>query len=112
MPAKEQAMVLSRKALLLTILLMLRSLSWAQQFEGDWTAPDFTFQSGEKLSQLRLHYITLGAPQRDASGHVLNAVLMLHGTGGTARSFLSAELGGELFGRQKTPGGPSRTMQH
>jgi homoserine O-acetyltransferase len=83
---------------------MLSGLCWAQQeprypqqFEGDWNVPDFTFQSGEKLAPLRLHYITLGSPQRDAAGHVRNAVLMLHGTGGTSRSFLSAELGGELF---------------
>jgi homoserine O-acetyltransferase len=87
-------------------MLMLSAFCWAQQepsgyprqFEGDWNVPDFTFQSGEKLAQLRLHYITLGSPQRDAAGHVLNAVLMLHGTGGTARSFLSAEFAGELFG--------------
>jgi homoserine O-acetyltransferase len=87
-------------------MLMLSAFCWAQQepsgyprqFEGDWNVPDFTFQSGEKLAQLRLHYITLGSPQRDAAGHVLNAVLMLHGTGGTARSFLSAEFAGQLFG--------------
>src|SRR3989442_6584437 len=91
-------MALSHKALLLVILLMLPALCWAQQFEGDWNVPGFTFQSGEKLPQLRLHYITLGSPERDAAGHVRNAVLMLHGTGGTGRSFLSAELGGELFG--------------
>src|SRR6266481_1027408 len=102
-------MVSSRKTLLVmthALLLSLSSFSWAQQepsgypqqFEGDWIVPDFTFHSGEKLPQLRLHYITLGSPQRDAAGHVRNAVLMLHGTGGTARSLLSAELGGELFG--------------
>src|SRR6059036_460534 len=72
---------------------------YPQQFEGDWNAPDFTFQSGEKLAELRLHYITLGSPERDAAGHVRNAVLILHGTGGIGRNFLSAEFGGELFGK-------------
>jgi homoserine O-acetyltransferase/O-succinyltransferase len=72
---------------------------YPQQFEGDWNVPDFTFQSGEKLAELRLHYITLGAPERDAAGHVRNAVLILHGTGGIGRNFLSAEFGGELFGK-------------
>src|SRR6266480_2078638 len=94
------------KKLLLCLLLAFSAFSWAQQqpsgypqqFEGDWSVSDFTFRSGEKLAQLRLHYITLGSPDRDAAGHVRNAVLMLHGTGGTAQSFLSAELGGELFG--------------
>src|SRR5439155_264078 len=73
--------------------------AFQKQFEGDWNVPDFTFKSGEKLASLRLHYITLGSPERDAAGHVRNAVLILHGTGGTGRNFLSAEFGGELFGK-------------
>jgi homoserine O-acetyltransferase/O-succinyltransferase len=91
----------------LCLLLLLSAFCWAQQdpsgypqkFEGDWSVPDFTFQSGEKLAHLRLHYITLGSPERDAAGHVRNAVLILHGTGGIGRNFLSAEFGGELFGK-------------
>jgi homoserine O-acetyltransferase/O-succinyltransferase len=91
----------------LCLLLLLSAFCWAQQdpsgypqkFEGDWSVPDFTFQSGEKLADLRLHYITLGSPERDAAGHVRNAVLILHGTGGIGRNFLSAEFGGELFGK-------------
>jgi homoserine O-acetyltransferase len=101
-------MAFSRKSsLLTTLLLMVSAFCWAQQnptgyaqqFEGDWNVPDFTFQSGERIPTLRLHYITLGSPQRDADGHVRNAVLILHGTGGIARNFLSAEFGGELFGK-------------
>ena len=88
-----------RKILILAILLMLSPFCWAQQFEGDWNVRDFTFKSGEKLPELRLHYITLGSPERDAAGHVRNAVLILHGTGGIGRNFLSAEFGGELFGK-------------
>src|SRR5215813_6723515 len=76
---------------LLTLLLLPSAFGWAQQdasrypqqFEGDWSVPNFTFKSGETLPQLRLHYITLGSPARDAAGHVTNAVLVLHGTGGT-----------------------------
>ncbi|MEI9972576.1 MAG: hypothetical protein WDO73_11270 [Ignavibacteriota bacterium] len=30
--------------------------------EGDWIAHDFGFKSGEKLSELRLHYTTLAHP--------------------------------------------------
>src|SRR3989442_11509787 len=95
--------------LLLCLLLLLSAFSWAQQepsgypqqFEGDWNVPDFTFHSGEKLAQLRLHYITLGSPERDAAGHIRNAVLILHGTGGTGRGFLAAEFGAELFGKSQ-----------
>jgi len=57
--------------------------------EGDFTARDFVFDSGQRLPELRLHYITLGTPVRDQSGRVENAVLILHGTGGTGRAFLN-----------------------
>jgi homoserine O-acetyltransferase len=79
--------------------------AWAQSapepVEGDWIARDFTFHTGEKLAELRLHYITLGTPARDASGHVTNAVVIMHGTGGTGRPFLGAGFGGELFGKDQ-----------
>jgi len=66
--------------------------------EADFTARNFVFASGETLPELRLHYRTLGTPRKDASGVVRNAVLILHGTGGTGAGFLSATFGGELFG--------------
>jgi homoserine O-acetyltransferase len=69
--------------------------------EGDWIARDFTFHTGEKLAELRLHYITLGTPARDAAGRVKNAVLIMHGTGGTGRPFLGPNFGGELFGKDQ-----------
>jgi homoserine O-acetyltransferase len=68
---------------------------------GDAMLRDFRFVSGESLAELRLHYLTLGAPRRDARGVVRNAVLVLHGTGGTGAAFLSANFGGELFGPGK-----------
>jgi len=69
-----------------------------QAVEGDYVAHDFRFGTGETLPELRLHYRTLGAPRRDASGMVRNAVLVLHGTGGSGGGFLSRTFGGELFG--------------
>src|SRR5262249_38666362 len=66
--------------------------------EGDYVARDFRFGTGETLPELKLHSRTLGTPQRDASGVVRNAVLILHGTGGTGAGFLSRTFGGELFG--------------
>jgi homoserine O-acetyltransferase len=66
--------------------------------EGDWIAKNFKFTTGETLPELRLHYTTIGKPERDASGKVLNAVLILHGTGGTGRGFLTETFAGELFG--------------
>ena len=38
---------------------------------------------------------------RDASGVVTNAVLVLHGTGGSGRGFLSENFGGVLFGEDQ-----------
>jgi len=70
--------------------------------EGDFVIRDFHFTSGESLPQLRLHYRTFGKPQADARGVVRNAVLILHGTGGSGASLLRAEFAGELFG----PGQP------
>ncbi|HKO03173.1 MAG TPA: alpha/beta fold hydrolase [Candidatus Acidoferrales bacterium] len=66
--------------------------------EHDYTARDFHFKSGETLPELRLHYMTLGNPAKDALGRVSNAVLILHGTGGSGRQFLQPQFAGVLFG--------------
>ena len=70
----------------------------AQGTAGDFLLPDYRFESGEVLHDLRLHYVTLGSPRRDAAGVVRNAVLILHGTGGTGSQFLGAGFAGELYG--------------
>ena len=66
--------------------------------QGDFVLKNFQFTSGEILPELRLHYLTLGKAQRDAQGVVRNAVLILHGTGGTGDQFIRPEFAGELFG--------------
>ncbi|OLE60640.1 MAG: hypothetical protein AUG10_04870 [Gemmatimonadetes bacterium 13_1_20CM_2_70_10] len=66
--------------------------------EGDYVIKDFRFASGESLPDLRLHYATFGRPERDARGVVKNAVLILHGTGGSGRQFLRDVFAGVLFG--------------
>jgi homoserine O-acetyltransferase/O-succinyltransferase len=66
--------------------------------EGDYVAHDFKFKSGETLAELRLHYRTLGKLARDAQGRSTNAVLILHGTGGSGGNFLGPQFAGELFG--------------
>ncbi len=70
----------------------------AQGTQGDFYVHSFRFQSGEVLDSLRLHYTTLGTPRRDARGVVRNAVMVLHGTGGTGRGFLADHFAGVLFG--------------
>jgi homoserine O-acetyltransferase/O-succinyltransferase len=66
--------------------------------EGDFVVHDFKFRTGESLPELRLHYTTLGQPTRDAKGHVTNAVLILHGTGGTGQQFFRPQFADVLFG--------------
>ena len=70
--------------------------------DGNYVIRNFHFGSGETLPQLRLHYLTLGKPHRDAAGHTDNAVLLLHGTGGDAHSLLNPVFSDVLFG----PGQP------
>jgi len=69
---------------------------------GDYVAQNFKFGTGETLPALKLHYLTLGTPHRNASGQVDNAVLLLHGTGGNAHSLFSPVFSTVLFG----PGQP------
>ncbi len=71
---------------------------WPAAVEGDYVVRNFRFESGETLPELKLHYTALGKPQRDAAGVVSNAVLVLHGTGGSGGRFLSETFAGELFG--------------
>ena len=66
--------------------------------EGDFVTRNFKFHSGESLPEARLHYTTLGKPVKDAQGRTTNAVLILHGTGGTGHQFLQPYFAGELFG--------------
>jgi homoserine O-acetyltransferase len=66
--------------------------------QGEWIAKDFKFHTGDTMPELRLHYTTIGEPTGQP-------VLVLHGSGGSAASMLTATFGGELFGP-----GPSRWM--
>ena len=66
--------------------------------QGDFVVKDFHFADGESLPQLKLHYYTFGAPHRNAAGHVDNAVLIMHGTGGSGHSLIRPEFTGQLAG--------------
>ena len=72
--------------------------AWPNQHEGDYVLKDYVFASGETLPELRMHYPTLGTPQRNAAGEIDNAVLLLHGTSGTGKNWLLPSLADELFG--------------
>ena len=76
--------------------------------EGDFVVRDARFGSGETLPEMHLHYLTLGTLQRDPKGHATNAVLVLHGTGGSGRQFLVSQFANELYG----PGEPLDTTRY
>jgi homoserine O-acetyltransferase len=67
-----------------------------------YVAHNFKFGDGNTLPELNLHYLTLGTPHRNSAGKVDNAVLVLHGTGGSRFSLTTPVFANELFG----PGQP------
>lgn len=71
------------------------------QKEGDYTIAGFKFESGETLASLRMHYTTLGTLKRDSHGHAANAILIMHGTGGSGAQFFRPQFADVLF----KPGG-------
>jgi homoserine O-acetyltransferase/O-succinyltransferase len=75
---------------------------WLHYREDDFILRDFVFTSGEVLPALRLHYRTIGVPRRDASGMIVNGVLLLQGNTGTGANWLRPSLADELYG----PGRP------
>lgn len=97
--------MLNRLSLFAMVLVLACARSSEAQYptatEGAFVVKDFRFRSGESLPELRLHYRTIGSPRRDAQGVVGNAVLIMHGTGGSGASLLRPEFAGELF----RPGG-------
>ena len=97
---------LSGSAFLFTCAVVLAqqppTTTWPTPVEGDFVVRNFQFQSGESLPEARIHYTTLGRPLKNARGHTTNAVLVLHGTGGTGQQFLRPIFAGVLFG----PGQP------
>lgn len=60
--------------------------------EGEWVAKNFKFHTGEVMPEVKLHYTTVGDPSNPV-------IVVLHGTGGSARSQLTANFAGNLFGK-------------
>ncbi|MEX2317859.1 MAG: alpha/beta fold hydrolase [Pirellulales bacterium] len=92
----------TRLSLLVAVFMFNAAARLAAQYPepvpGDFDIRDFKFNSGETLPELRLHYLTIGKPQRDAQGVVRNTVLILHGTTGTSGQFLGRSWADQLYG--------------
>jgi len=72
--------------------------SWPAPAQFDFEINNFHFASGESLPKLRIHCQVLGTPKQDANGRTTNAVLIMHGTGGSSDQFFKDVFAGELFG--------------
>src|SRR5271168_4503292 len=70
----------------------------SQPKPNDAIVRDFVFGDGERLTSLKLHYLTLGTPRRDASGAITNGVLLLHGTAGSSADLAQAAFFDALYG--------------
>ena len=100
MKCPRAALSVLSAVLAISVLLAMTSLTalaadYPAPKQGDWTAKDFKFHTGETMPELRLHYTTVGEPTGQP-------VLVLHGSGGSAASMLTPAFAGELFG----PGQP------
>jgi len=94
----SNAMIRSVSAFLLLAVTIVRAADYPPPAEGDYSIRNFKFSSGETLPELRIHYRTLGKPEKDAQGKTTNAVLIMHGTTGSGGQFFRPEFAGDLFG--------------
>lgn len=71
--------------------------NWPGYQEGDYVIHDYKFVSGESLPELKLHYRTIGTPQKNAAGEIVNGVLLLQGNTGTGANWFRPTIADELF---------------
>src|SRR5712692_493703 len=83
--------------LLFAVASALAAATYPEPASGDFVIRDFHFASGETMAEMKIHYRTIGTLRRDAKGIARNAVLLLHGTTGSGRAFLSDNFAGVLF---------------
>ena len=57
--------------------------------EGTWLVKDFRFHTGEVLPELKLHYMTIGAPSGEP-------VLVLHGSSASGQTMLTNDFAGAV----------------
>lgn len=92
--------------LLVLLAVFLAAPAWARDWQAeakqqDIVLEDFRFGTGETMD-VTMHVTTLGTPHRDGEGRIDNAVMVLHGTGGSGAQFFRPQFADELF----APGQP------
>lgn len=66
--------------------------------EGNYYPKGFVFTNNATIDSFRIHYTTIGEPRLNKNGEVMNAVLIMHGTTGSGKNFLTDQFAGNLFG--------------
>ena len=79
-----------------------------EQAQRDVIFPNYKFEDGETLSELRLHFVTLGHTHTNAQGAIDNAILLLHWTNASSQALLTSEFQFALF----APGAPLDTSRY
>jgi homoserine O-acetyltransferase len=92
--------------LALLFIAIATSAQTTKPVEADFVVKDFHFRSGEVLPEARIHYATIGTLKK--TEHGTNAVLVLHGTGGSLQQFFNDRFAGVLF----APGGALDTGRY
>jgi homoserine O-acetyltransferase len=77
--------------LLLACVTVAHAADYPAPKEASFVLKDFRFHTGQVMPELRMNYLTIGAPTGEP-------VLLLHGTAGSAQSMLTPAFAGELFG--------------
>lgn len=90
--------------ILLWCLILLFCIGFAQSKypqgnEFDYVIKNFKFEDGESFPELNIHSITIGHALKDKGGRIINGVLIMHGTTGNGRQFLSDQFAGHLFNK-------------
>jgi homoserine O-acetyltransferase len=73
---------------ILTFILWVGYLAqaWAQEFDVKpqyYIVKDFKLKSGAILKEMKIEFATLGTPQKDSSGNIINALVWCHGWSGS-----------------------------
>jgi homoserine O-acetyltransferase len=98
----RNSMERSFKQILLVLTLFFTMLSAAPpEHEDDFILPRYEFHNGQQFPNLKIHYYTLGTPQYNDKGEIINAVLFLHWTGSSASALLSPSFKSALYAEGK-----------
>lgn len=54
--------------------------------------------SGQTLAPAHINYVTLGTPQHDSDGQIINAVLLVHGTASSWRMYAESWWSSQMYG--------------